>query len=172
MTDWRAHFPDDSRVFWDRRVADATGPLWPLARRYIEAWRYDSQSPRAQMLEDYILGLPAAVPPHHAEAIDAAAEAVRSLLRGAGLIRLRLYRGQPAGEDWERGEEVDLVGRGLTAWSPLREVAIGHAARRRPGAVLVTTVSVDQVALAFDPTSDAEIVLLGVVTATVDTLVP
>lgn len=172
MTDWRAHFPDDSRVSWDRRVAEATGPLWPLARPFVEAWRLDSTLPLARSMEGHFRGSAHAVPADDAEALEAATAAVRELFRQAGLARLRLYRGQPAGVDWKWGEEIDLVGRGLTAWSPLREVAIGHAARRRPGAVLVTDASVDQVALAFDPSSDAEIVLLGVVTATIDTLIP
>ena len=171
MTDWRAHFPDDSRVSWDRRVADATGPLWPLARRYVDAWRYDSQSQEAQQLEDYFRGL-AVVPSHHADAIDGVAEGVRSLLRAAGLIRLHLFRGQPAQPHWRQDNEIELEGRGLTAWSPLREVAVGHAARQRPGAVLAANVTVRQVALAFDPSSDAEVVLHGTVLATVDTLIP
>jgi hypothetical protein len=31
VTDWRTHFPDDSRVSWDRRVADATGAVRQVA---------------------------------------------------------------------------------------------------------------------------------------------
>ena len=122
-------------------------------------------------LEDYFRGL-AVVPSHHADAIDGAAEAVRSLLRVAGSIRLHLFRGQPAQPHWRQDDEIELEGRGLTAWSPLREVAVGHAARQRPGVVLVANVAVRQVALAFDPSSDAEVVLHGTVVATVDTLIP
>ncbi len=171
VTDWRDRFVDESRVTWDRKVATAAGPLWPLARPYLDAWRYDSRSPEAQLLENHFRGL-AAVPARHADAIDGVAEAVRTLFRGAGLIRLGLYRGQPLEPLWAEGDEVELDGRGLTAWTPLREVAVSHAARRRPGAVLATNVSVRQVALAFDPSSDAEVVLHGTVIATVDTLIP
>ena len=171
MSDWREPFADESRVSWERKVAETAGPLWPLARPYVDAWRYDSRLPEARQLEDHFRGLEA-VPSLHADAIDGVAEAVRSLLRGAALVRLDLFRGQPAGPHWGKGDEIELDGRGLTAWSPLREVAVGHAARRRPGAVLAANVPVRQVALAFDPSSDAEVVLHGTVLATVDTLIP
>lgn len=101
MTDWREPFADESRVSWERKVAETAGLLWPLARPYVDAWRYDSRLPEARQLEDHFRGLEA-VPSLHADAIDGVAEAVRSLLRSAALVRLDLFRGQPAETHWAR----------------------------------------------------------------------
>jgi hypothetical protein len=184
MTDWREAFPDDSRVAWERRVATEAGAdAWTLARPFVEAWRRDNTTELARRLETHVAaarrislasGLVAAeaLDEFDALGVDQVMVAVRSLLQRAGVDRLVLFRGQAAHAGALAGEEVETVGRGLTAWTPDRPIAIGHAGRRRPAVVLRSEVGVDQVALAYDPSSDGEIVLLGPVAATVDTLVP
>jgi hypothetical protein len=183
MTDWRDAFPDDSRVTWERRVAAASGAdMWSLARPFIEAWRRDNAVELARQLEMHVatglsirlsrgLAVSATLDEFDALGIDHVMAAVRSVLRGAEVDRLMLFRGQAAHAGAYVGEEVETVGRGLTAWTPDRAIATGHAGRRRPAVVLRCDADVSQVALAFDPSSDGEIVLLGTVEATVDTLV-
>ena len=183
MTDWREAFPDDSRVSWERRLAaEAGADMWAIARPFAEAWRRDSTSELARRLENHVAvtagialehGFPDVAPLDDIEqsAVLAAMSATRRALLAGGVDEVQLYRGQASEPAWARGHRVRLDRRALTAWTPERAIAVGHAGRNRPAAVLSVATSVDRIGLAFDPSSDGEIVLVGPVTAIVDTLV-
>ena len=138
MTDWREAFPDDSRVTWERRLAAAAGAgTWALALPFVEAWRRDNSTELARSLEAYVASVdqiplsPGLAPSGSLDEYDGLAiggviDAVRSVLRNAGVDHLILFRGQVAHPGAHAGEEVETVRRGLTAWTPERAIAIGH----------------------------------------------
>jgi hypothetical protein len=184
--DWRQAFPDDSAGSWERRLREALGEraadVWP----FRTAWRSDSRLPLARDLEYHLAemhgvdvvdvrGLDAWSPPKHLRLSEIAAVAemvvvTQRLLVGAGINELTLFRGVQAAE-WEADEAVQLVGRGLSSWTPDRAVAVGYAAKVRRGTVFRTVVAPRRVAMLFDPSSDGEAVVIGDVEAVVTDII-
>jgi len=182
IQDWRTQFSDDSRISFDALIERDVGPeAWTAASVFREVWRYDSRAGEARQVEAYFArsrrylefdasGI-AGLSEKQQRAIDRMVSGTQAVLRSRAIVRLQLYRGQPQTEAAHLGEMVTVTGRALTSWSPDPAIAYSYAARSRPGLVLGTEADVTAVALAYDPTSDGEIVLLGDVAATISKLV-
>jgi hypothetical protein len=180
--DWRQAFPDDSAASWEQHTLRSLGRDAEYAWPFRTAWRYDSTLPLARDLEYHIAerygievvdvrGIDESDPPgplsgREATAIATMVAQTQTKLHDAGIEALTLYRGVgQAG--WNHRTMVALVGRGLSAWTPDRAVAIGHAAKGGHGAVFSTSVDPTAVAMLFDPSSDGEVVVIGDVAARV-----